>query len=498
MGEEALLRLEEISKTFPGIKALDRVSLELRPREIHGLVGENGAGKSTLMNIISGVLAADGGRMFLAGQPVRPANPRAAMDLGVGFVHQELSLCPHLSVAENIFIGRLPRTPAGLVDRAELRRRTARVLAPFGMDFQPDDPVHRLSLAEQQVVEIAKALSLNCRVIIFDEPTSSLTENEAEKLFAIIGDLKDRGLGILFISHRMSEIFRLCDRVTILRDGRHVATCTVRQTTPEQVVTQMVGRDIDAFYPPHGQAGGEVLLRVDRLSAANRFHDISFELRRGEILGFAGLVGAGRTELARAICGIDPWDSGSVHLLGKEFKPREYRDSIRRGLVYLTEDRKQQGLFMNLSTIRNIVPAVLSSISRGLLVNPRAEADVTHEYIEALRIRVASPEQLVVNLSGGNQQKVMLARWLAVAPRVVIMDEPTRGIDVGAKAEIHNLLRELADRGVGVILISSELPEIIGMSDRTIVMHEGRLAGELTGDGINERSIMLLAAGQGG
>lgn len=492
-----LLRLVEISKSFPGVKALDQVSLDLQAREIHGLVGENGAGKSTLMNIISGVLTADSGKIFLDGRPVRPVNPRAAMDLGIGLVHQELSLCPHLSVAENVFIGRLPRTAGGLVDRAALHRMTAQVLAPFGLAIRPEEPVNRLSLAEQQIVEIAKALSLNCRVIIFDEPTSSLTENETEKLFAIIAGLKERGLGILYISHRLSEIFHLCDRVSILRDGRHVATCLVNQTTPTQIVTKMVGRDIDTFYPPHGKGTDEILLQIEGFSAGARFRDVNFVLRRGEILGLSGLVGSGRTELARAICGIDPHESGSIRLLGKEFKPRNYLDSIRAGLVYLTEDRKQQGLFMNLSTVRNIVPAVLSSIASGALISRRAEERVAREYIEALKIRTASLDQLVVNLSGGNQQKVMLARWLAVDPRVVIMDEPTRGIDVGAKAEIHNLLRELADRGVGVILISSELPEIIGLSDRTLVMHEGRLVGELTGDEINERSIMLLAAGQG-
>lgn len=494
--EEVLLSMVDITKIFPGVRALDQVSLEVMPGEIHALVGENGAGKSTLVNIVSGVHQPDGGEMHFDGKKYTPSNPREAQELGIGFVHQETALCPHLSIAENVFLGRMPRNLSMLADFGQARLETAKLLERFAAQLDPMAKVQDLSIANQQVVEIIKALSLDCRLLILDEPTSSLTELETENLFAIVGDLKQRGISILYISHRLKEVFRICDRITVLRDGRYVTTLEAKDTNEDEVIRNMVGRSISTFYPEKTGRGQEKILRVEGLTRSNIFRDISFTVQKGEILGFAGLVGAGRSEVARAVCGIDAYDTGQIYLGQKAIHFQSFHDAIEARLAYLTEDRKEEGLFLNMAIQPNISVTSLESITKHKLIHRQKEKDLARQFINALRIKTSSLLQRVVNLSGGNQQKVIVAKWLAIDPVVLFMDEPTRGIDVGAKTEIHYLMRQLANRGVGIVLISSELPEIIGMCDRVVVMNEGSIAGELMGSDITEDNIMRLAATQ--
>ena len=496
MQSKYCLEVEHITKIFPGTIALSKVMLQVQAGEVHALVGENGAGKSTLMNIISGVLPPDEGTICFLGNPVRFANPSEAQAAGVGFVHQELALCPHISVAENIFMGRYETGAFGFIKRKKLYADTAELLKPFKTNIRPEQMVGSLNIADQQIVEIAKSLSLQCRLLILDEPTSSLSDAETEILFDIIRKLKSEGISVLYITQRIAEIFEICDRVTILRDGCYINTFPVSDVTPRQIVEGMVGRELNEFYPPKTSGASEPILQVEGLRRDGVFQDISFELRRGEILGLSGLVGSGRTEVARAICSIDKRDAGEIRYLGAPVRFRDYSDAIRHGLCYLTEDRKQQGLFLNLSVKNNINAAILDRLSRHLILQQKKEAENANTYVERLNIKVSNIGQLVNSLSGGNQQKAMIAKWLSVHPSVIIMDEPTRGIDVGAKSEIHNMLRELSNNGIGVILISSELPEIIGMCDRVVVMHEGRKTGEVSGEKITEKSIILLASGQ--
>ena len=496
MQGEYCLKVENITKTFPGTIALSKVMLQVKTGEVHALVGENGAGKSTLMNIISGVLPPDEGTITFQGETVRFSCPSEAQTAGVGFVHQELALCPHISVAENIYMGRYEKGPFGFIKRRKLYADTAQLLELFKTNVRPENTVGDLNIADQQVVEIAKSLSLKCRLLILDEPTSSLSDAESEILFNIIRKLKSEGISVLYISHRIAEIFEICDRVTILRDGCYINTFNVSEVTPRQIVEGMVGRELNDFYPPKSKESGEPMLKVSGLSRNGVFQDINFELRRGEILGLSGLVGSGRTEVARAICAIDKLDAGEVHFLGEAVRFRNYSDAIKHGLCYLTEDRKLQGLFLNLNVKNNINAAIIDTLSRHMILQGKKEVKNANTYVERLNIKVHSINQLISSLSGGNQQKAMIAKWLAVNPAVIIMDEPTRGIDVGAKSEIHNMLRELSNNGIGVILISSELPEIIGMCDRVIVMHEGRMTGEVSGREITEQSIIMLASGQ--
>lgn len=493
---EYCLKVENITKTFPGTIALSKVVLQVKTGEVHALVGENGAGKSTLMNIISGVLPPDEGTITFQEKTVRFSNPSEAQAAGVGFVHQELALCPHISVAENIFMGRYDKGPFGFIKRKKLYADTAELLKLFKTNIRPENMVGDLNIADQQVVEIAKSLSLKCKLLILDEPTSSLSDAESEILFSIIRKLKSEGISVLYISHRIAEIFEICDRVTILRDGCYINTFNVSEVTPRQIVEGMVGRELNDFYPPKSSESGEPMLKVSGLRRDGVFQDISFELRRGEILGLSGLVGSGRTEVARAICAIDRLDAGEVHFLGKPVRLKNYSDAIKHGLCYLTEDRKLQGLFLNLTVKNNINAAIIDTLSRHLILQSKKEAENATTYVDRLNIKVHSINQLISSLSGGNQQKAMIAKWLSANPAVIIMDEPTRGIDVGAKSEIHNMLRELSNNGIGVMLISSELPEIIGMCDRVIVMHEGRMTGEVSGREITEQSIIMLASGQ--
>lgn len=495
MEKKVLLSIRNITKVFPGVKALDRVSLDIKRGEVHALVGENGAGKSTLVNIISGVIQPDGGSLILDEKPYAPGNPREAQERGVGLVHQETALCPHLSVAENVFLGRMPCKAGGLIDLKKARADTSDLLKKFSTNLNPKTKVQDLSVANQQLVEIIKALSLDCRLLILDEPTSSLTESETENLFRIIDELKNRGISILYISHRLTEVFRICERISILRDGSLVKTLNTSETNEDEVICQMVGRNIGTFYPAKKGGSGEEILRVENLSGYG-FRKVSFSLKKGEILGFSGLVGAGRSEVARAICGIDPLLEGQIYLHGQKVRFNTYYDAIQARVAYLTEDRKSEGLFLKMSVTANLVVTSLREIVHQYLIHREKERALAARYIEQLQIKTSGLLQKLINLSGGNQQKVVVGKWLAINPVVLFMDEPTRGIDVGAKTELHYLMRELCDRGIGIVLISSELPEIIGMCDRVIVMNEGRKAGELIGEEISEENIMRLAATQ--
>ena len=488
----ALLEVRHVGKRFTATQALDDVSLAFRAGSVHAVVGENGAGKSTLMNLIGGVHRPDQGEIVLEGQPVALASPHDALSRGIGFVHQEIALCQHISVAENVFMAEVDRR-RGVLDFRALQARAAELLRQFGAQIDPRAKVGDLSVSQQQVVEIVKALTVNCKVLIFDEPTASLNEQEAERLFGIVAALRARGICILYISHRLVEIFRICDEVSVLRDGRLVGTHPVAEVTQQQLVGWMVGRELADIYPPKAAAPGAPVLEVEGLSSQGRFHDVSFTARAGEIVGFAGLVGSGRTEVARTVCGLYRKSAGTVRVAGERFEPRSYREAIRHGLVYLTEDRKTEGLFLELSLARNISVMDLDAVASHRLIDRRAEERLAGRYMAEMAIKAAGPGAKAGSLSGGNQQKVLISKLLSVSPRVVFMDEPTRGIDIGAKAHVYRTLRALAQRGVAVVVVSSELPEVVGLCDRVVVMSEGRVRGELGAGAVDEHAIMSLA-----
>ena len=490
-----ILRVENISKQFPGTQALDTVSFELLHGEIHALVGENGAGKSTMVNIISGIMKQDSGEFYIEDELCDFQNVTQSIEHGVGHVHQEQVLCPEISVAENVFMGHKIVKKSGSVDYKTMYQKTNELIQKFGLNINPATKLKHLSVSSNQVVEIARALARNCKILIFDEPTSSLTERETEKLFEIILGLKEKGISILYISHRMSEIFRICDRVTILRDGVKVDTLNVAETTPEKVVNLMVGRELTQIFPEKKKDYSDLLLKVENFTRKGMFEDVSFELCRGEVLGLAGLVGAGRSELLKAICGIDKPDSGVLYYCGEKTVFHSYRKAIDSGLVYMTEDRKKEGLFLGLDLVKNLSVSNLKlAVKRGS-INKKAETQIADESIESMDIRTSSIWKKVNLLSGGNQQKAMFAKWLLCEPKVIFLDEPTRGIDVGAKREIYYIIRDLVEKGIGVIMVSSELSEIIGMCDRVLVMHEGKLNGEIKEPNITEQEIIMYASG---
>jgi ABC-type sugar transport system ATPase subunit len=489
-----VLAARGIRKSFGGVRALKGVDFEVNRREIHAVVGENGAGKTTLMMILSGVYPPDAGQVWLEGVPVSFESPGAARAAGVSTVFQELSLAPNLDVAENIFANRQPTRALGFIDRRRLRDEARRWLERVGLTCSPDTTVGQLSLADQQLVEIAKALSLHAKVLILDEPTSALAEAEVEKLFEIIRRLRDEGTAVVYISHKLKEVFDVADRATVLRDGERMGTLKVADVTPDDVIRLMVGRVLGDMYPGKSQAIGETVLEVRGLSREGSLHEVSLAVRAGEILGVAGLSGAGRTEMARCIFGIDRKDAGEVFLRGERAIIHSPEDAIRLGIGYLPEDRQTQGLFLQMSLRENVTAACLRDFTRLGFLNPHLAATVASDYVKHLRIITPTVEQQVANLSGGNQQKVLLAKWLATKPVALIADEPTRGVDVGAKAEIHQILRQFAAQGAGVIMISSELPEIMGMSDRIVVMHEGRITGEFDAAAATEEAIMACAA----
>ena len=490
-----LLTLRGIRKEFPGVIALDGVDLELLAGEVHVLLGENGAGKSTLMKIIAGAVARDAGEIRVNGAATEIANPRHAQSLGIGIIYQEFNLIPHLTAGENILLGREPKLAPGIIDQRRLMREAQHHLDALGVAIDARTTVSRLSVAQQQMVEVAKALSVDARVLIMDEPTSALTGQEIKELFAAIGRLKARGVAIAYISHRMEEIFAIGDRVTVLRDGRNVGTCAIGATTMAELVRMMVGRDLKEQFPKKRTAIGAEALRVEQLRRTGVLHDISFALRRGEVVGLAGLMGSGRTELARALFGADRLDGGKIFVRGEEKRIASPRAAIDLGLGLLTEDRKQHGLVLVLSVQENVCLPSVNRLARAGVMQPSRETSLAAQRIAELRIKTPGPWQRVVNLSGGNQQKVVLAKWLCTEADILIFDEPTRGIDVGAKVEIYQLINQLAARGAAILMISSELPEILGMSDRILVMHAGRIAGEFAAADATQEKILAAALG---
>jgi ribose transport system ATP-binding protein len=492
--DNVLLEMRAIRKSFGEVRVLHGVDLDVRDGEVHALVGENGAGKSTLMRIAAGILAPDDGRMSFRGRAFAPKSPADALRAGIAMVHQELSLARDLTVAENILAGREPRR-GWFLDRRKLFDRASSLLAEFCPAIDPQAAVGSLGMGYRQIVEVLKALVWEPRVIIFDEPTSALEANETELVLETIRKLRARGVGVVYISHRLDEVFRLGDRVTVLRDGTRVATWAAAEASRFAVLGAMVGRDLTELYPPKADDLGEVFFSVEGLRPHGALHPVSFSLRRREILGFSGLLGAGRTGLMRAIFGADPLDSGRIFLEGRPRRFRSIRDAVEAGIAYVPEDRKSQGLFLDQSVRDNLISAKLKRCSKRGFIRRGACDGLADEYRRGLNIAMRDPGQEMRDLSGGNQQKTLLARWLAASPRVLIVDEPTRGIDVGAKVEIHRLLRDYAAAGNGVIIISSEMPELIGLCDRIIVLHEGRLAGEVDGRAASERDLIHLAMG---
>jgi rhamnose transport system ATP-binding protein len=493
---EPLLSLERAQKSFGAVHALEDGDIELFPGEVHGLVGENGAGKSTLVKILAGVHRPDAGRLLVDGVEAIFDNAKQSQAAGIAIIFQEPTLFPDLSVAENIFVGMQPLKRFHRIDGRRMRREAAGVFDQLGVRIDPERIARGLSIADQQLVEIAKALTTNARVIVMDEPTAALTSSEVERLFRIVETLRKGGNAVLFVSHRLDEIFAICQRVTVMRDGRHVLTKPIGELTTQSIIRSMVGRDMDALFPKVPAETGEVVLKVDRLTREGVFTDVSFAVRSGEIVALAGLVGAGRTEVARAIFGIDRWDAGSVEIAGRRLPAASPTAAMRAGVALVPEDRRQQGLVMDFSIERNVALASLDRVQRGGLIPRGAERSFARDWVVRLQLKYGRLTNPVWTLSGGNQQKVVLAKWLARKPKLLIVDEPTRGIDVGTKAEVHRLLSELAAQGVAVLMISSELPEVLGMADRIVVLFEGHVMREFSRAEATEDSIMHAATGQ--
>lgn len=492
--EEELFRMENISKSFPGVKALDKVSLRVNKGEVLGLVGENGAGKSTLMKILSGVYRADEGEIYIEGKKVSIDSVSKAHELGISIIMQELNMCGHLSVADNIFIGRAQKKGI-LIDDKRMHREAQKILDDLGIDLCTYEMVGKLSVAQQQMVEIAKAISFHSKILVLDEPTATLTEREIEQLFSIIRRLQQKGVGMVYISHRMAELNRICERVTVIRDGQYIGTRNLKEITMDELVNMIVGRPLEDKYPKHKRTIGEVVLEARNVKRGNKVNAEHFVVRKGEILGIAGLVGAGRTELMRCIFGADRPDSMELWLEGKPVKIKSVMQAVKYGIGYATEDRKRDGLALGLDVKYNTNMAHLPQLTHMGFIDDKAGAENAEKYVKLLRTKTPSIHQLCGNLSGGNQQKVVLAKWLCNDVKVLIVDEPTRGIDVGAKYEVYELFNQLSDQGVAIIMISSELPEILGMSDRILVIHQGEINGELNAKEATQEQILYLAAG---
>ena len=491
----AIVELRDGAKSYGAVRALSDGNLTLRAGEVRGLVGENGAGKSTLVKVLGGVVRRDAGEMLAGGRSVDFHSPHDARDAGIAVIYQEPTLFPDLSIAENVVMGYHPRGGLGRIDRRAMHRQVQGLLDRLGVQLASDRPVRGLSIADQQIVEIAKALSFDARVLIMDEPTAALSGPEVERLFAVVRALQEQGAAVLFISHRLDEIFEICDTVTVMRDGAVVHDAPIAEMTPDDMVRRMVGRELGALFPKQDAEIGGPVLKVHRLTREGVFFDVSFEVRAGEIVALAGLVGAGRSEVARAIFGIDRADAGHVDMAGTRLPAGRPLAAMRAGIAFVPEDRRLQGLVMDLSIARNATLTRMRALSRLGLIRAGAENRLAREWAERLRLRFHRLEDPVGFLSGGNQQKVVLAKWLATEPKLIILDEPTRGIDVGTKAEVHRLMSELAGRGVAVLMISSELPEVLGMADRVLVMHEGRVTGELGRDEADEERVMRAATG---
>lgn len=490
---EQILSVEGISKRYGGVHALDKVRFDLRYGEVHALVGENGAGKSTLIKVLGGIVHRDEGLVFFEGQEVRYNRPKEAQDAGIAIIHQELSMLPTMNVIENLFTGRM-NARFGFLNWSKLEKRAHEALAMVNLHVDVYTPVRELTISQRQLIEIAGALSANAKLIIMDEPNSSLSEAETERLFDVIRTLKERGIAIIYVSHKLDEVLRISDRITVFRDGKYIDTIETRQATEGKIINMMVGRELDrsAVRPPENV--GDVLLDVRGLTG-KRFRNVSFDLRRGEIVGFCGLVGAGRSEVSRAIFGADRFTDGEVFFDGKPVRFKSPGHAIKKGIAMVPEDRKVLSLFMGMSIQHNISMAQLPYMSPTRTIHHGRERAIVNEFVDALDIRLASIDNPVSSLSGGNQQKTVLARWLATRPKLLILDEPTHGVDVGAKAEIYELMRQLASDGMGILLISSELPEIVALSHRIVVMHEGRVTGIVTPEEAAEESLMAYATG---
>ncbi|HKD53728.1 MAG TPA: sugar ABC transporter ATP-binding protein [Steroidobacteraceae bacterium] len=494
-GSDCLLEVSHVSKAFPGVVALDDVSLRVEPASVHALIGENGAGKSTLMKIIAGIIPADAGELHLLGRPLQLGSPRQALESGIAMIHQELNLMPSLSVAENIWIGREPLNALGMIRHGELHRRTRALLERLRIDIDPQTEIRRLSIAQRQLIEIARALSYESALLIMDEPTSALTERDAAHLFTIIRELKAQHRGILYITHRLDELFEIADQVTVLRDGRYIGSDRPANLSRQALIRMMVGRELARIYPHERSSQGATVLSVRSLTLRPHFHDVSFDLHAGEILGIAGLVGAGRSKLAEALFGVSPARAGTIQVGGVEVVVDSPCTAIACGMAFVTEDRKESGCFLSLDVLENLqVAALTRDFVRLGFVRQGPVTQACADMSRQLRVKTPDLHEPIGNLSGGNQQKVLLGRWLLTRPRILILDEPTRGIDVAAKAEIHQLIAQLAAQGAAILMISSEMPEILGMSQRVMVMHEGRVTGILEREMADQEKIMALAA----
>ena len=493
MSGQYLLEMKGICKSFPGVKALQDVDLQLKAGEVHALLGENGAGKSTLIKVLGGIYHAEKGEIIIGGQKKDIDGVVAARHAGISIVHQELVLVPYMTVAENIFLGREPGTKMN-IDRKKMVEDAQKLLDTYEMHINANMLVEHLTIAQQQMVEIVKAISFNSRILVLDEPTSSISDKEVGFLFDTIRNLTKAGVGIIYISHKMSELAEICDRVTVMRDGQTVGTKVVKETTTDDLIALMVGRELTNYYTRDYQEPGEVILKCEHISDGKMAKDASFELCKGEIIGFAGLVGAGRSETMKAIFGLTPHATGDVYVKGKKVKIQSPVDALAHGIALVPENRKEEGLYLVQSVRFNSTIEVLGSFIRHLCVDGRKEEEITQKYIDMMDTKTPGQEQVIGNLSGGNQQKVMIGRWLATNPEILILDEPTRGVDIGAKAEIYAIMNELVKQGMSIIMISSELPEIINMSDRIYVMNEGRITGCLDHDAVTQESIMALAA----
>ena len=494
--EQPLLRVDHVAKSFGPVKALIDGSVDLYRGESHALLGENGAGKSTLVKILAGVYQPDAGHVLLDGVPINLASPAAARDAGISIIYQEPTLFPDLSVAENIFMGRQPLRTGRRIDRGEMNSHSKDVFTRLGVPLNPSRLARGLSVADQQIVEIAKAISFNAQIIVMDEPTAALTEVEVSRLFDVMKNLREQGTAVMFISHRLGEVFEACQRVTVMRDGRFVNTSRIEDTDIDTIIRSMVGRDVSSMYAENTTVPGENVLEVEHLTREGVFTDVTFNVRAGEIVALAGLVGAGRTEVARGIFGIDKVDAGTVKVGGKKLANGSPLAAMAAGIGFVPEDRRQQGLVMDMAIDRNMALASVGSLSHFGLIRKASERSLASEWAARLQLKFGRLSNNASTLSGGNQQKVVLGKWLARKPRLLIIDEPTRGIDIGTKAEVHRLLSELVAQGVAVLMISSELPEVLGMADRILVLHEGRLAAEFSRGEADEANIMRAATGQ--
>lgn len=483
-----------ISKSFGSNKVLEKIDLSIASGQVHALMGENGAGKSTLMNILTGLFPASHGDIIIDGKEMTFSNPQEAEEFGISFIHQEMNTWPEMTVLENLFLGREVKTPLGLLDQKAMGKKAKAAFERLGVSIPLHCPIGDLSVGQQQMIEIAKSLLSKVSLLIMDEPTAALTDRETENLFRVINGLKEEGVGIIYISHRMEEIFKITDLVTVMRDGIVVDTKKTSETTPYELVKKMVGRELEDFYPEKKASIGDIAFEVENLTGS-AFQDVSFKVRKGEILGFSGLMGAGRTEVMRSIFGLDKVKSGKIKLNGQVLSISNPAQAIAQGIGFLTEDRKAEGLILDFSIKDNMtLPSTKDFVKHGLF-DEKTSTTFVQQLIDRLRIKSGTPKMTVGQLSGGNQQKVVLAKWIGIAPKVLILDEPTRGVDVGAKREIYQLIDELAERGVPIILVSSDLPEILGVSDRIMVMHEGRIAGELSREEASQESVMQLATG---